>query len=114
MATFYVDYENVHHGGTVGIDELTNSEYVFLFYSQNANTMNMDTVKHFLGSRCGIEFVEADTGTTNALDFQLVTFLFSGIAQDDYHYIISKDHGFDAAVKMGKEETTMRKFVRIY
>ena len=77
MATFYVDYENVHHGGTVGIDELTNSEYVFLFYSQNANTMNMDTVKHFLGSRCGIEFVEADTGTTNALDFQLVTFLFS-------------------------------------
>lgn len=101
MATFYIDYENVHYGGTAGIEALSNNEYVFLFYSQNANTMNMDTVKHFLDSRCGIEFVEADTGTTNALDFQLVTFLYSGIVQDDYHYIISKDHGFDAAVKMG-------------
>lgn len=101
MATFYIDYENVHHSGTTGIDQLSNMEYVFMFYSHNANTMNMETVKRFLGSRCGIEFVEADTGTANSLDFQLITFLYTGISQDDYHYIISKDHGFDAAVKMG-------------
>lgn len=115
MATFYVDYENVHYSGTDGIDELTDREYVFVFYSQNANTMNMDTVKHFLGSRCGIEFIEADLGTANALDFQLVTFLFSGIAQDDYHYIISKDHGYDAAVKMGNRMgiDTVKRFTSI-
>lgn len=101
MATFYIDYENVHYSGTAGVDLLGNGEYVYLFYSPNANTMNMETVKHFVDSRCGLEFIEADTGTPNALDFQLVTFLYSGIDQDDYHYIISKDRGFDASVKMG-------------
>ena len=101
MATFYIDYENVHYGGTDGIDQLTNKEFVYLFYSQKANTMNMETVRHFMDSRCGLEFIEADNGTINSLDFQLVTFLYTGIGQDDYHYIISKDHGFDAAIKMG-------------
>jgi len=102
MATFYIDYENVHHSGTAGIEELTNMEYVFLFYSQNANTMNIDTIKRFMNSRCGVEFIEANSGTPNALDFQLITFLFLGIEQDDYHYIISKDRGFDAAIQMGQ------------
>lgn len=103
MATFYVDYENVHYGGTDGIDQLTNMEFVYLFYSQKANTMNMETVRHFMDSRCGVEFIEADNGSANSLDFQLVTFLYTGIVQDDYHYIISRDHGFDAAIKMGNK-----------
>lgn len=102
MASFYIDYENVHNGGTNGIELLSSKEYVFMFFSHNANTMHIETVKHFLNSKCGIEFMEVDSGTPNALDFQLVTFLYSGIEQDDYHYIISKDHGFDAAIKMGK------------
>ncbi len=122
MATFYIDYENVHNAGTAGIDELSNQEYVYLFYSQNANTMNMDTVRHFIDSCCGVEFIEADAGTPNALDFQLVTFLYSGIGQDDFHYIISKDHGFDAAIKMGnrmgvsnvKRYTTISEALRHY
>ena len=102
MATYYIDFENVHNSGTIGIEQLDNTEYVYLFYSQNANTMTVDTVQRFMSSRCGVEFVEADTGTANSLDFQLITFLFSVIGQDDYHYIVSKDRGFDAAVKMGK------------
>lgn len=102
MAAFYIDFENVHNMGTTGIEELSDNEYVYLFYSQNANCMNMETVSHFLRSRCGVQFVEADTGTANSLDFQLISFLFYGVNQDDYHYIISKDHGFDAAIKMAK------------
>lgn len=103
MASFYIDYENVHNGGTSGIDQLTSNEYVYLFYSINANTMSIETVKRFMNSRCGVEFVEVEVGTLNALDFQLVTFLYTGTGQDDCHYIISKDQGFDAAIKMGKK-----------
>lgn len=100
MATFYIDYENVHNAGTTGIEQLSNKDSVYLFYSVYAGTMTMETVRHFLDSRCAIELVEADNGTANALDFQLIAFLFSGINKDDYHYIISKDNGYEAAVKM--------------
>lgn len=35
------------------------------------------------------------------MDFQIVTMVYATIDADDQHYIISKDRGFDVAIKMG-------------
>ena len=38
MATYYVDYENVHNGGMKGIEEVGSNDLVYVFYSAVANT----------------------------------------------------------------------------
>lgn len=102
MATYYVDYENVHNGGMKGVDEVGSDDLVYVFYSVAANTMTMDTIKKLLRSTCAVEFIETPNGTLNSLDFQLITLLYANIDRDDYHYIISNDKGYDASISMAK------------
>lgn len=102
MATFYIDYENVHNAGLRGLDFLSEDDHVYIFYSENANTFNVDSMKIAMNSVCGIDFVEANVGTPNAMDFQIITLVYAMIEADDMHYIISKDKGFDAAIRMGE------------
>jgi len=102
MATYYVDYENVHNGGMKGIEEVGSNDLVYVFYSAVANTMTMETIKKLLQSSCAIEFIETSNGTVNSLDFQLITLLYATIDSDDYHYIISNDKGYDASISMAK------------
>ena len=83
------------------MDFLTTDDYVYIFYSENANTFNVDSMKLAMNSVCGIDFIEANVGTPNAMDFQIVTMVYATIDADDQHYIISKDRGFDVAIKMG-------------
>lgn len=102
MATYYIDYENVHNAGLRGLDCLSAKDYVYIFYSEYANTFNVESMKLAMNSVCGVEFVETSVGTPNAMDFQIVTLLYATIDADDWHYIISKDRGFDVAIKMGE------------
>ena len=103
MATFYIDYENVHNAGLKGLELLSKDDYVYIFYSEHANTFNVQSMKLALQSVCGIEFVEATIGIPNAMDFQIVTMVYATVDTDDCHYIISKDRGFDVAINMGKK-----------
>ncbi len=111
MATYYVDYENVHNGGMKGIEAVGRDDLVYVFYSEVANTMTMETIKKLMQSSCAIEFIDVSTGTLNALDFQLITLLYATIDSDDYHYIITNDKGYDASIAMAKRinlENVMR------
>lgn len=101
MATFYIDYENVHNAGLRGLELLGREDYVYIFYSENANTFNVESMKLALQSVCGIEFIEVEIGIPNAMDFQIVTMVYATINADNYHFIISKDKGFDVAIHMG-------------
>ena len=47
MATYYVDYENVHNGGMKGIEEVGSNDLVYVFYSAVANTMTVR--RHIVG-----------------------------------------------------------------
>ena len=66
--------------------------------------MKIDIVKQLQNTNARVSFVEADTGTTNALDFQLITLLFIELNAEDEFLIVSKDTGFDAAIKMAKRQ----------
>lgn len=101
MRTIYVDYENVQSAGLDGIDQLCETDKVILFYSVHAETMKIGNVRQMLNSRAEIEFVEAETGTLNALDFQLIAMLFLNAAKEDEAYIVSRDTGFDPAIHFG-------------
>ena len=101
MTVYYVDYENVH-AGVDGIDKLTANDTVRIFYSPKADTMRIAFVEQALRAQAKIELISVDVGTPNALDFHLVAWLYSELPQaTEEHVIVSNDHGYDAADRMG-------------
>ena len=99
---FYVDYENVHDAGLEGLDALKAEDEVYVFYSTAAKSIHMDKVAVLTNSPAKVQLIEADTGTKNSLDFQLLTFLFGKMEEGATHIIISGDKGFEAAIKMAE------------
>lgn len=101
MTVYYVDYENVH-AGIDGVDKLSAADTVRVFYSPKADTMRIAFVEQALAAKARIELISVDVGTPNALDFQLVAWLYSELAKaTEEHVIVSNDHGYDAAIRMG-------------
>lgn len=101
MTVYYVDYENVH-AGVDGVDKLTANDTVRIFYSPKADTMRIAFVEQALCAQAKIELISVDVGTPNALDFHLVAWLYSELPQaTEEHVIVSNDHGYDAADRMG-------------
>lgn len=78
---------------------------MFLFYSENANTLTFSM--HRKINTCAAQFnlIEVKTGKANALDFQLVTYLgyLIAMAPKNTYYIVSQDKGFKSACLFWQE-----------
>ena len=99
---FFVDFENVHGAGLKGVADLDAADEVIIVYSQAAETFHIEQAIDILKSKARIEFLEADAGTRNAADFQLIVALFGDMSDEFDYAIVSGDGGFDAAIKMGE------------
>ena len=99
---YYIDFENVHGAGLKGVDALTEHDEVVIIYSQAAETFHIEHAIDILKSKAHIQFVEADAGTRNAADFQLIVALYANMDEAFDYVIVSGDGGFDAAIKMGE------------
>lgn len=97
--TYLIDYENVKLAGLKGIENLTEDDVVYLFYSENANTLTFSMHRKINSCKAHFNLTEVKTGKANALDFQLVTYLGYLIAMSPKHayYIVSQDKGFKSA-----------------
>ena len=93
---FLVDYENVHMSGLVGIEELSKSDTVYIFYSANADSLSFEAMKLLSSAKAKIEYVKVSTVGRNALDFQLSSFVgyLLGKYEDARCYIVSNDKGY--------------------
>ncbi len=100
MGTYLVDLENVHNTGLEGMNTLSVLDDVYIFYSKNAPTIDIDKL---IDCKAKLSFIKTEVGVTNALDFQLIAFLFKNLKKKHTYYIISKDNGYSAIVNMGKE-----------
>ena len=103
MAAYYVDYENVGSNGLLGLEKLTKDDRLILFFSDHADTIKMDVVQSLMKTPCQVEFYKIERGTQNALDFQLITMLYTVETGKEPCYIISKDNGYDASIKMAQK-----------
>lgn len=101
--TYLVDTENVSASGFVGIDQLPKSTKIYYFYSIKSYRPSYPEVEKLRNLKCKVEFVESAKSGTNALDFQMVSFLGSLIGKSSSHgkhkyVLVSNDTGFDAVV----------------
>lgn len=102
MRYYLVDYENVRSHGIDAINKLSAQDHVKIFFSANSNNIPISLHRKIVISPAKVEFIGVESGTKNALDFQLATYLGFLIAEnkavDIEVYIVSKDKGFSCLV----------------
>ncbi|MDE6833372.1 MAG: hypothetical protein K2J39_03855 [Ruminococcus sp.] len=99
MAYYLIDYENVRISGMNGFSNLTEDDKVIIFYSDNSDSLTFGLHYQLMTSSCQVEYHKVETGTKNALDFQLSSYLGYVIREnksksDSRFFIVSKDNGF--------------------
>ena len=108
MEYYFVDYENVNAAGLNGIVRLTEEDVVVIFYSENANTMTFGLHRRINASRAQIRFQKVLSGSRNALDFQLSSYLGYVICEnagkETTYYVVSRDRGYEVLTKYWKHQ----------
>ncbi len=102
MAIYLVDYENVYIDGLSGIDQLTETDVLHIFYTQNRCGLTFGLYEQLIRCRAKVELNEVSTGpknmdpVKNALDIQLMMYAgyLIGTKQDPALFIVSKDKDF--------------------
>ena len=101
VRSFFIDLENVRSYGLEGILLLKPDDKVYVFYSDNANTLTIPTIESLNESSATVKYIKTNYTGANAMDFQIVTLLGASIEKEKEgrFYIISHDNGFRSAVK---------------
>ena len=101
MRHFFIDLENVRSYGLEGVLLLKPEDMVYVFYSDNANTLTIPTIESLNESPATVKYIKTNYTGANAMDFQIVTLLGATIERDKTgsFYIISHDNGFKSAVR---------------
>ena len=100
---YFVDYENVHEAGLAGMNRLPKDSEVHLFYSQNANKLNLDLLR-FVKAKVQVHKVKPGK---QSLDMQMVSYLGYCIREeeeDGVYILVSKDTDYANTVLFWKEE----------
>jgi hypothetical protein len=104
MATYLIDYENVHKNGLNGIKKLTEHDTVIIFVGNMTNDVPIETVMAMLNSPAQTKIKKMEKTADNYLDFQLATCLGGLIAdgENKEFFIISNDRDFEAVIDYWK------------
>jgi len=106
MAVFMIDYENVSVSGLEGLEHLTVDDIVYIFYTENADRLTFSAHRRLLECAAQIRYYKAETGSKNALDFQIVTYLGYLIRENSsaVYHLVTKDSGFDSVINFWKKQ----------
>lgn len=105
MRHYFIDLENVRSAGLEGIVSLDESDYVHIFYSDNANSLTIPALESINSSKARVSYTKINTTGSNAMDFQIVAMLGAMIEREktgDF-FVISHDNGFKSAINFCKE-----------
>ncbi|MDE5737779.1 MAG: hypothetical protein K2H93_05375, partial [Oscillospiraceae bacterium] len=102
MAVYLIDYENVHADGLQGIENLTEPDSIYIFYTKNHCSLTFELYEKLVACQAKINLHEVSMclrvgdPIKNALDMQLIMFTgyLIGTKQASEIYIISKDKDF--------------------
>lgn len=100
MRNYFIDLENVRSAGLEGVHSLEEDDNVYVFYSDNANTLTIPTLESISSSKARVQYIKINCYGSNAMDFQIVAMFGAMIEREKRgsFYIISHDNGFKSAV----------------
>lgn len=107
MKYYFIDYENVHADGFLGVENIESKSVIYVFYSDQNKAFTLDILEKAEKQGVSIKACKAEVGSKNALDFQLSSFLGYVIGKegenvDAEFIIIAKDAGYDKIVDFWK------------
>lgn len=102
---YYIDSENIFCSDWPYLyPELEKGDAFIIFYTKNVSGIPVEILDTLRGMGVSLRYILCNTGK-NALDFQLVSVLGYGIANQGNTYcyrIVSRDTGYDPVVKYWK------------
>lgn len=107
MSYYFVDFENVRINGVKNLVGIKNGDTVTIFFSDQCKNITLDVIEDLTRNGVQINCYKAKTGTKNALDFQLSSYLGCIIGKgssDENYYIVSNDKGYDCLCGFWKEQ----------
>lgn len=108
MKYYFVDYENVHSEGFIGIDGIAKNDTLYLMYTEQCKTFSLEVLEKIIRRKINFEVYKVGSGSKNALDFQLSSFMGYIIAKNEdkecIFYIVSKDTGFDHLIDFWRKK----------
>lgn len=111
MSIFLVDYENVHSNGFNGINQLSEKDLIIVFYTKEVKQIPIDLHLKLQNTKAKIEYLKAENGRKNALDFQLTSYLGYLISKNslESYYIVSNDQGYKVLTSFWAENNILVK-----
>lgn len=106
MDYYLVDYENIRAEGLKELEGLQKGDAVILFYSEQCKNISLDIMENMLRLKVEFSCFKVVTGTKNALDFQLSSYLgylMGKFEENTKYYIVSNDKGFDCLCEYWKK-----------
>lgn len=121
-----IDYENVHSQPFESLRDLHKSDFVYLLYSKNSQTMSFEGMEHLQACPAKIHYQPVFLTGENSLDFQLssyVGYLIAYFPKDEF-IIYANDKVYDCVVqfwqdkgvaikRIGKEENDTKKLAEM-
>lgn len=107
MNYYLVDFENVRTDGIKELSEVNDGDAVVIFYSDQCKNITLDVIANMTRKKINLTCFKVKTGTKNALDFQLSSYLGLLIGQERgnaNYYIVSNDKGYDCICEFWKEQ----------
>jgi hypothetical protein len=107
MTYYLIDFENVHAAGIGNPAICAEGDIVCIYYGADSQDLPLETIHAFFQKQVGLQTVPVNTGSKNALDFQLTTHLGYLIGSGEHsgaaYRIVSNDTGFDCVVTYWKD-----------
>lgn len=106
MNYFLVDFENVRCDGIREFKGVQSGDAFIIFYSDTCKSITIDVMETITQRNLKFKSFKVKTGTKNALDFQLSSYLGNLIGTENASskfYIVSNDKGYDCLCDFWKE-----------
>lgn len=119
MAYFFIDYENLSGKALEGISlvKFKRTDELIFFHNRTVVRISFELHKELEAIKAKRKYILVETGTGNALDFQLSSYMGCCINKNPEaeFYIVSKDHGFDCVCHFWqKRNVNVKRIERLY
>jgi hypothetical protein len=108
MTYYLIDFENVHAAGISNPALCEPGDIVCIYFGTASQDLPLETIHAFFQRQIRLETVPVNTGSKNALDFQLATHLGYLIGSREHadagYRIVSNDTGYDCVIVYWKEK----------
>ena len=103
---FLIDYENIGSTGLIGCENLTNSDYIRVYYSKLNQKSPANAHKIAKKSPASVEYKQVNFCMKNALDITLLNDIIDEFLYMNIHnlYIVSNDTDFDKPIEDLKKD----------